>query len=326
MKNYLLAPLSFVLLIPSFAKAQTDSTDTDNGKFIRVVSISAYGGGDTYRDGFEDRTIFQQGAPTSTLAFVDLGGYTNERGLFYFNQTGITNGININLHLRCQQKYGELRFGISHNRVNVASQSYSMSTVTTVDSDTLSNGEIFYTDSIALSSYRYNWNSDILHLNIGWIVRTDPRRWVNLYTGFGVFAGLGFNGIITATQERYSHRSTYGNVNSNYSYESDFENEIIAQEQFRAPSFTSIGAYVPIGFNVRLGRRNDFLKHLTVFGEYNGAVQFLAPKGTDSKIRTVSSMYGGARWYIHAPAGKQRHWGEHRRERQEYQRGDGMQH
>ena len=296
---------------PLLLSAQQDSTD--NSKFIQVISVSAYMGGDFYRDGFEDRTIFQQAAPSSTLAFADLGGYSNQKGMFYYySKTGFTNGINVNLHLRCQQKYGELRIGIAHSNMNVSSQQYRMRSVTMIDSDTLSNGEIFYTDSVASSAYNYSWNSDILHLNAGWIVRTDPKRWVNLYTGFGLFGGIGFNGIITATHEHSSYHNTYNTMSPGYSYDSNYESQVLVEERFRAPSFTSLGAYIPIGFNIRLGRRNDFMKHLTLYGEYNGAVQLLLPQGTDSKIRTVSSMYGGMRWYIHAPAGKERRRGGHR--------------
>lgn len=321
-----------LVLLPLVANAQQDSSDTPQKKFIRVVSFSAFGGGDIYKDGFEDRTIFQQAAPSSTLAFADLAGYSNPQQFYYLTpaQTSTSAGINLNLHLRCQQKYGEVRVGFMHSNTTVSSQYYWQENTTQIAVDTLSNGSIFYTDSIATSSYGYNWTTDVLHLNLAWVVHTDARRWVNLYTGIGLNAGVGYNGVITANHVHNSHQSTYSQNNGNgYLYTDNYITEVLTTEKFRAPSLTSFGAYVPIGMNIRLGRRNEFLKHLTLFGEYNGGIQVIAPKNVDTKIRTVSSMYGGVRWYIHAPAsgnkrGRGKH--EHNRDQQQFQRGYGMVH
>jgi hypothetical protein len=288
------------LILPASLFSQEDSGATQK-KFVRFVSINAYSGGDLYRDGYEDRTLFQQAAPSSVLAFTNLAGYTNSGGIIY-SSISFTSGINANLHLRCQKKTGELRFGVSHSFVNVSSQSYYQQSTTTLAIDTLSNGDIVATDSIASSWYRYNWNSDVLNLHLGWIVRSDPKRWVSVYTGFDCFAGVGYNGTIRATHAHESREV----ISFLYSipgagYYGNNKTEISVEEFFRAPSFTSIGGSIPIGFNVRLGRRDNFLKHVAVFGEYNGGVHILIPKGTDSKIRTASSMYGGIRWYIKAP-------------------------
>lgn len=297
---------------------QNDSSEHRQKKFVKFVSISGYAGGDFYRDGFEDRTIFQQAAPNSVVAFADISGYTNWDGsMFYMGtRTAMTSGLNVNLHLRCQKKFGELRFGISHSIVNVASQQYTLQSTTSLDTTALPGGQTLYTDSVATSSYSLGWNADVIHLNIAWIVRSDPRRWINLYTGVGFFAGIGYNGIITTSHyhNSYHQHTIYGSGGGGGMYTSNHEQLVEVVEQFRAPMFTSFGVYTPIGMNIRLGHRKNIFGHLAVFGEYNGAIMFVNPEGTNSKIRTVSTMYGGVRWYVHAPGkpkgkGKNHHSG-----------------
>src|SRR5688572_5787591 len=104
MKKILLA----LLLLPLVTSAQQeDSTKRRDPKFVKIVSINAFGGGDFYRDGYEDRTMFQQAAPNSALPFADVSGYTNYSGGFYvYGRSAATAGLNVNLHLRCQKKFG----------------------------------------------------------------------------------------------------------------------------------------------------------------------------------------------------------------------------
>jgi hypothetical protein len=289
------------LLAPSVLFSQEDSTENSRRKFIRVVSISGMLGGEFYREGFSDRTPFQQATPNSTLAFANIGGYGNSNGIFYYlNSRASTNSaMNVNLKLR-GQKMSEVRFGLYHSNTSFAAQSYSRETTTPIDTTMLPGGELLYTDSVSYASYDYTWDASVINLHIGWIVRSNPGNWVSVYTGFGLFGGIGFNGILEYNHV-HSSRHTHRSPGNNTYYTTNHTTEVQSRETYRAPVFASFGGYIPIGMNIRLAQRNNFFKHIALFGEYQGAVQVLAPKGIDSKIRTVSSMYGGVRYYIHAP-------------------------
>lgn len=310
------------------ADDRDDTSDTRHRKLFKVVSISAYMGGEFYRDGFQDRTIFQQAAPGSNLAFADLSGYNDQPG-FYSNvvgRTGTTAGMNVQLHVRGTPRYSEIRVGVGHSVVNVSSQYYYRQTTTRVDTISMSNGDMLFVDSVSSSNYRFDWYTDVIQLNLGWIVRSDPKRKFNVYTGMGIYGGVGFNGIIEAEHSHASYQRTYseGQMN-NISYTTNFTTEILVRERSRAPMLGSFGVYVPMGFNLRLGRRNNVLRHMTIYGEYNGAVQFILPKGVDPKVSTLSSFSGGLRWYVHAPAPYHRRKDKDRRH-EGYKRGDGMVH
>lgn len=303
--------LLLTCFVPGILSAQDDSTATQQ-KLIKVISISGYMGGELFREGFSDRTVFQQATPNSTLAFASIAGYSNANGIFYYinSRASVNTGMNVNLRLR-GQKSSELRVGIGHSTTSFAAQSYSKETTTALGTTTLPGGEVLYTDSVSYASYDYTWNADVINLNAAWILRSNPRNWVSVYTGFGIFGGLGFNGILEYSHVHNSRHHHYtGGSGPNYT--TNFTTEVYTTERYRAPAFTSLGAYIPIGFNIRLGRRNNFFKHVALFGEYNGAVQFLAPKNVDSKTRTVSAMYGGIRWYVQAPGGGKSRQGRQR--------------
>lgn len=288
----------------SDSTSNTDDSTGTNKSFIQVNSIGLYAGGDTYRDGFEDRSIFQQAVPSSALAYSDLTGYSNTSGyaIYYTNAGNASEGISLNLHLRCQKKFGELRAGLTHTNVNIASQYYSRSSSTITDTTTLPGGDIIYTDSVNQSYYRYNWNSDLITVHLGWVVHTSPRRLTNLYTGIGFSAGMGFNGIYNAEYQNYSQKYYESQSTGGYmGTAGDMEEIAHIQEAFKAPSFTFWSVYVPVGINIRLSRRQNFWGHSAFYFEYQGAVQFVSPAGVNSKIRTASTFAGGLRWYIRAP-------------------------
>ncbi len=289
-------------LAPSLLFAQNDSTESQK-KLIKVISISLYGGGEFYREGFEDRTIFQQAAPSSTVAYGDLAGYTTGNGfLFRYGNTNISNGINVNFRLRGQARFSELRIGLAHSVTGYAYQSYTQESRTYMGITTLPGGEIVTTDSVSYASYSYSWDADVIQLNLAWLVRTNPRAWLNAYTGFGIMGGIGYNGILEYNHIHTSHYEHDGGTTSIH-YTSNREVISHTNEQYRAPMFTSFVAYIPMGFNLRLGKRNNFFKHIALFGEYTGAIQILSPKGVDSKVRTSAGAMGGVRWYIQAPGG-----------------------
>lgn len=309
-------------LTPAFLFAQQNSDTTARPKkLIKVVSFSLYGGGETYREGFEDRSVFQQAAPQSSLAFADISTYNQDDGFFIrYGNANSSKGLNAALSLH-GQKHSELRVGIAHSTTSYAYQSYTKESRTFIGTSTLPGGEVVTTDSVTYASYTYGWNADIIHLNAAWILRSNPNNWVNVYTGFGGSAGIGYNGVLEynhSHSSEFQHSSSVGG--SHYTSNRTVISEVT--ERYRAPLFGAYSIYIPIGFNVRLGKRSHFLSHMALFGEYNGALNILKPANMDAKLRTSSGGYGGIRWYVHAPKGERRFYGP----KKDYRRGDGMVH
>jgi hypothetical protein len=291
---------------------QDDSTETQK-KFIKVISIAGYGGGNLYRDGYEDRTIFQQAVPGNPMMFADLTGYGNQMHYYDYGfiNANVTTGLMISTRLRCQKKFSELRLGISHSLPMVSEQYYVKESTTQIGTSALPGGETLITDSTHHSSYQYKWYTDVLSLDISWIVKSDPGKIFNCYTGFGLTGGVGYNGVISAEHREYSYHTNRSNGPSYLYYQSNATQHTTTSSRSAAPIIAQFGGYIPIGFNIRLGKRQTFFSHLTLFGEYQGAMYLLSCPGITSKLRTSSNVYGGVRYYIRAP----KHVGKHNRHR-----------
>lgn len=297
MKKFLL----ILFVLPAVLNAQEDST-----RKVKVVSISAWAGGTIVRGGFEDRTVFQQAVPSSSLAFADITGYNNEDGMYLFSNTtaSASRGIMVNLKVKgC--KSSEFRAGLEHGTTVLSSQFYSKATSTTLYTTPLPGGGILSSDSVHNSQYSYDWTSDMLALNLSWTVRSNPGRIISFYTGAGIYGGMGFNGKIENVFLESSRTEHTSSSPSYVYYTTDYETKTLVTENFAGPGFGYFGAYVPIGFNIRLGRRNAILSHLAYFGEYQGSIQFIKAGGVDIRIRTSSSFNSGLKWYIVAPKA---HW------------------
>lgn len=290
--------LLFILFaLPLALAAQEDST-----KKVKVVSVNAWIGGNITRGGFEDRTIFQQATPSSSLAFADLAGYGNQGGSFPFDNTYTNSNRGLMVYLKlCDCKASEFRIGIENGKSTISSQFYSKETSTILFTTPLPGGGILVSDSVYRSDYRYEWSSDAIALNLGWIVRTKPGRIFSVYAGGGIFSGLGFNGKINNSFLERSRIQHTSGAPTYVGYSTASQTHTDVEENFKAPGYSYFGAYIPVGFNVRLGRRNAILSHLVYFGEYQGAIQFLKPAGFDMRIRTSSGMISGLKWYITAP-------------------------
>lgn len=318
--------MAFLLLFCGVLGAQNDSlrngyhkdcvrdSSCENQPFVKIISVSVGGGGQLIRTGFQDISLIQQAAPSSTLAFADLSQFGTGTMMFpvFFGNanTASVRGIAVNLRFGCQKKFSETRFGIYQSTMGISSQNYSRYTSTPIDTVIVPGGSIV-TDSLFTSSYSYNWYSEAITIEASWIARTNPARILSFYSGFGMHFGIGFNGKIENSFNENSyllHRGT-GEVTSNYV--TGYTNRTDITEQLRAPGFFYTAVQVPIGMNIRLGRRNAILKHLVLHYEYQAQLQIIAPSGLDTQVRTASGFSVGLKWMIDVPhihrPGKNKH-------------------
>lgn len=312
---------AFLLLISGTLVAQKDSVHRDhhhdlnsdsaehNNSFVKVISVSVGGGGQIIRTGFQDVSVLQQAAPSSSLAFADLSQYGNSglfAGVFGNFNSGTSKGIAVNVRFGCQKKFSEARFGIHHSTIGITSQYYSYTNNVSIDTTTVPGGT-FVTDSIFTSSYNYNWYSDVISLEASWIARTNPARIFSFYSGFGMNFGGGFNGVVENSFVENSYYMHYGTGDVTATYMTGYTTPTDIQERFHAPGFFFASVNIPVGMNIRLGRRNPILRHIVLHYEYQGQLQMLFPSGVDAQVRTASAFNGGVKWLIHPPKFKRGH-------------------
>jgi hypothetical protein len=270
---------------------------------VKVISVATSGGGQLIQTGYQDIGVFRQAAPSSSLAFADLSQYRMSgfySGVFGSLYSSTVKGIAVNVKFGCQSKFSEARFGIYHSRMGVSSQNYSYSTRTSIDTTTVPGGTLI-TDSVFHSAYTYNWYSQVLSLEAAWIARTNPSRILSFYAGFGMNFGAGFNGIIENSFFENGYYLHVGTGEASAAYVSGYTTYTDITERFRAPGFFFTTANIPVGMNIRLGKRNPVLRHVVLQCEYQGQLQMLFPSGADSQLRSASGFIGGIKWLIHPP-------------------------
>ncbi len=322
---------AFLLLLSGTLAAQNDTlhrthhhelngdSAEHNSSFVKVISVTVGGGGQIIRTGFQDVSVIQQAAPSSSLAFADLSQYGNGglfSGVFGNFNSGTSKVIAVNVRFGCQKKFSEARFGIHHSTIGITSQYYSYTNSVAIDTTAVPGGT-FVTDSIFTSSYNYNWYSDVISLEASWIARTNPARIVSFYSGFGMNFGGGFNGVVENSFVENSYYMHYGTGDVTSAYMTGYTTRTDIQERFRAPGFFFASANIPVGMNIRLGRRNPILKHIVLHYEYQGQLQMLFPSGIDAQVRTASAFTGGVKWLIHPPKFNRGNRGKHNHQHHE---------
>ena len=157
------------------------------------------------------------------------------------------------------RKNQTLRFGLLYQSRQIASVSGSKYTSTPYD--TLRSERDDYTlirYDYSSASYYADYAFEELRLDVSYLFRTDEDRRFNLYTGFGLNIGSTFNSKITSTYSEYDYSSSnsyggyygYGSSNGSDYQTTKLKNKLV------------LGAYVPLGVDVRWGNKNTFFNRI----------------------------------------------------------------
>lgn len=190
--------------------------------------------------------------------------------------------VNLNLNLSLKNKAGEfykgnplIRLGVSYNRGFTNSVSFSKMESFTIDSVSVTyqgNTNSYAVDSVYLNSHSFGTSSERINLNASVIWRTDfNKRWW-FYAGAGLGFGIGFNSKIEHNESQISNiafpftifSSQFGDLYSNNNYSSNFE-----IESFRTPSLFNFFVSAPFGVNFRIGKKENYWKHVNLFAEFS---------------------------------------------------------
>lgn len=254
------------ILLPIAILAQTKEKKTNKLRISNVYVLPAVNYENNHRT---DVNTFKKLHPNSILLNNDFTGYKTYNQYpasnFYLSTcVGITkfdenkNDFNSN---------GEMRLGFSYGNSNLLYANLNNTYINPIDTTQMANGQIIYYDSVTRKDYQMNINSEQLRLDFSFVFRTNPRAKFNLYAGLG----FEFGGSINAT-------STILYTESKGTETSWIENAVEYGGQYMATSNTytetyylkdqyGVSCYLPMGFDLRIGEKNDFFKKIHLFGE-----------------------------------------------------------
>lgn len=148
-----------------------------------------------------------------------------------------------------------------------------------------SSGQMMFIDSIRTQQYYMNYSSDQIRLDGSLIFRTNPARRWSFFAGVGLNAGVSIN---AQTEIRYSDlRRTESRFNDGTVAYHTSQIEILDQnyERERNKANLSASAYVPMGVDFRIGKKEGLLKQTHLFYEMRPGINATVVP----ELRTITS-------------------------------------
>ena len=286
MKNVKLALFISSLLCSTFVLAQ------NNGIKLTGVQLNGFVG--MQQDGNYKLSDYQSFAGSSAILLNNFYGYNLSNA-----------GVSADLGFSAQGSFrlvkgGEiranrrLRLGVVGGISEVANGGYFKNWQTTGDSLYNSSGTMIgYVDSLHSSSFNTHYKGNFLRFDGSMIWSTDEQRRISAYMGAGLTAGILFNAQTTVDHwEDVSIRYKYDNSSTYMGY----TNKSREMERFNSKGGFYSSIYLPIGFNLRLGKVNPFWSHAHFCSEWRPNIIFQSYAGTGLKTVFGISHTWGVRW------------------------------
>jgi len=285
---------SIFLLILIIVSLLTFGQQTNNN-VIKGFRINEYSiqigmfGGSSASSSLADFNIL---APNSMLLKSNLFSTFESYAPYYYesfpnSQFSASLGFQFSDKQRTKyNKHIQLRVGINYMNSSAFSGSLYSSEAKPYDTLTSSQtGQLTYLDSVVSKQLGMTYSSEQLRLDGSLIFRTNPdARW-SLYSGIGLTAGFSFNAKTTIhyyTNSRLESRNPDGSQ-SYYNF-NDGESKT---EIFSNKNNFAFSAYIPLGINLRLGKKTEFWKKVNLFYEIRPSVNVTYIP----ELKTVTNTY-----------------------------------
>ncbi len=239
--------------------------------------------------------VATQLAPQAML-LNNLNGFQQVRFWYFYNPGfSIAGHMGFKLPKKAQHDLGPtLRIGLMFNRSDILFNSYSKSTILSTDSLTNSNGAVTrYIQNVDEENIETRYSNDQLFLDMNLTYAINEKGRFSMFMGAGLGAGIMLNTNTTVTYSKVNSTrevSTISNYNAAYNFtQVDYREENYSNQ----PSFAAL-AYLPIGFDFRIGKRNEAWRKAHAFLEFRpGAHLQIIPEANYTLLRsTVASQFG----------------------------------
>jgi len=291
MKQLTFLLLAFDVILSSTVLAQTDSLS----KKFEYSEISIQFGNLSAEQGRLSTATALQLAPQS-IFLNTLTGY--QQSVFYnYYSPSFTLGGHIGFTLPKKSHHSlrpTLRVGLLYNKSDILSADFSRSSAVTVDSLTNSDGVVTkYIQDVNDESIESRYSNDQLYLDANLTYAINPNGRFSMYMGFGLGAGLLFNSQTTVLYRNTTFtRETSPNRSSGTNY--NYDVVALQEETFRNQAGFAALAYFPLGFDFRIGKRNEAWRKAHAFFEFRpGILLQVMPEANLNLLRsTMGSQFG----------------------------------
>jgi len=225
----------------------------------------------------------------------DMTGYQQSGGSYSYGESKFA--VQMGLKFRNKEKTdfrnATLRVGlVGTDGVSFGSTLYKSNTF---HYDTLisqKTGAQYFVDSQSFSSYAMNYQSTNLLLDVALIYRNNSSKRWSLFGGFGIAAGASItaNGIVRKDQ--------YNNVANGFGSSSNSSSNNSQQEVFKGPKNILVSAYIPLGVDFKLSKKNNFFSKIHLFYEMQPSLAYAKVDGfgSFSNLKVMNALGTRINW------------------------------
>lgn len=263
-----------ILVLAVFVGSTIKAQDPTHKCSVRISDVYVSAGGTNLMN-FSSFGLneFSRLAPVTLQDYNKFSGYEFSNGE-NMNSAGLVSiklGLNFGSQDGTKHKFSpQLRLGLTYSGSTQFDGYMSFEKRTPYDTlISVHNGDQYFIDSVTRYDLNMSYKFEQLRLDAACIFRTPETHKFTLYGGIGINGGVLMN-----PRTNISHsRSSYIDNMYNYDfYDSKYEN--LMDETNGNKWGYAIAAYVPLGMDLQLSRKNEFMKHVHLFYEMNFGLNF----------------------------------------------------
>jgi len=236
-----------------------------------------------------------QFAPQSAI-LNNLTGFQQRRYWYFYNPSfSIAGHMGFKLPKKKQHDLGPtLRIGLLFNRSDIFYNAYSKSNIISTDSLTNSNGAVTrYLQNVDEETVETRYSNDQLYLDMNLTYAINEKGRFSMFMGVGLGAGIMLNTNTSVTYSKVNSTREISTV-SNYNAAYNFTQVDYREENYRNNAGFAALAYFPIGFDFRIGKRNEAWRKAHAFLELRPGAQLqIIPEANYTLLRsTIATQFG----------------------------------
>lgn len=263
-KTKTLFPMKQIMILLLLANSLVAQSQRDSTKRVYFSEFQLQPGFNGYQVNQITESEFMQFTPNSELLMGDYSSFDQSHSM-----QNTTNGyfsilLGLGFKATPNQKF---RIGVTSFSTESYSSRYYLAETNTYDTLTSSQtGEQTFIDTTNTTTLEMGQYAQNFTLNADYLFFLRTNKTISFYAGIGIAGGIAFNRNSTVT---YSKWSDY------YDYEPQAENkDITTQEEYLNSNYFVGSAYIPLGVRLKLGKKNEFWKHVSLAVEYKPLINF----------------------------------------------------
>jgi hypothetical protein len=241
---------------------------------------------------------YQSLVPESSILNKDLSLYNFGNSLFSssYNNFRIKTPFNLLVGLKLSDPANSskmdfsIRAGLTINKFSNNTTYGNKSNTINYATDTNSL-DITYYDSIKNDNIYMYFSGTYIQFDGAILLKTKSNSKFSFHTGLGFNSGTVFNSYVNIYETQSIMLSIMTtNSRSTIYRESNSKNETY---EIKKGSYTQI--YIPVGFNYRLSKKNEFLQKVELFSEMRPNISFIKIAHLNTQINLSNSILFGCR-------------------------------